>query len=87
MNSDALFRNYYRPLCIYALHYLLDVEQVEDVKKNSQINVFLKKMALEQKAAYEEVRNNTEGPQYYLVVTDLQVYNENLRDVKNQCVL
>ena len=31
MNSDALFRNYYRPLCIYALHYLLDVEQVEDV--------------------------------------------------------
>jgi len=31
MNTDALFRNYYRPLCIYALHYLHDVEQVEDV--------------------------------------------------------
>ena len=63
-----------------------DIEHVEFVKKNSHINVFLKKMALEQKAAYEEVRNNPEGPQYYLVVTDLQVYNENLRDVKNQCV-
>jgi len=63
-----------------------DVEHVEFVKKNSHINVFLKKMSLEQKAAYEEVRNNTTGPQYYLVVTDLQVYNENLRDVKNQCV-
>ena len=63
-----------------------DVEHVEYVKKNSHINVFLKKMALEQKAAYEEVRNNIEGPQYYLVVTDLQVYNENLRDVKSQCV-
>ena len=63
-----------------------DVEHVEFVKKNSHINIFLKKMALEQKAAYEEVRKNTVGPQYYLVVTDLQVYNENLRDIKNQCV-
>lgn len=30
MNTDLLFRNYYRPLCIYALHYLRDVEQAED---------------------------------------------------------
>ena len=63
-----------------------DIEHVEYVKKNSHINIFLKRMALEQKAAYEEVRKNTEGPQYYLVVTDLQVYNENLRDAKAQYV-
>ena len=31
INVDILFRNYYRPLCIYALHYLRDVEQAEDV--------------------------------------------------------
>ena len=30
MNTDLLFRNYYRPLCIYALHYLRNVEQAED---------------------------------------------------------
>jgi cell division protease FtsH len=63
-----------------------EVEHVEFVKKNSHINVFLKKEALEQNSAYEEVKNNTTGPQYYLVVTDLQVYNENLRDMKNQYV-
>ena len=63
-----------------------DVEHVEFVKKNSHINVFLKNEALEQNSAYEEVKNNTTGPQYYLVVTDLQVYNENLRDMKNQYV-
>ena len=63
-----------------------DVEHVEFVKKNSHVNVFLKKDALEQNPAYEEVKSNTEGPQYYLVVTDLQVYNENLRDMKNQFV-
>ena len=63
-----------------------EVEHVEFVKKNSHINVFLKKEALERNSAYEEVKNNTAGPQYYLVVTDLQVYNENLRDMKNQYV-
>ena len=63
-----------------------DVEHVEFVKKNSHINVFLKKEALEHNSVYEEVKNNTTGPQYYLVVTDLQVYNENLREMKNQYV-
>ena len=63
-----------------------EVEHVEFVKKNSHINVFLKKEALERNSAYEEVKNNTAGPQYYLVVTDLQVYNENLREMKNQYV-
>jgi len=63
-----------------------DIEHVEYVKKNSHINIFLKKIALENKAVYNEVRENTTGPQYFLVVTDLQVYNENLRDAKNQYV-
>lgn len=39
MNTDALFRNYYRPLCIYALHYLHDVEQVEDVVQDSFVRL------------------------------------------------
>ena len=63
-----------------------DIDHVEYVKKNSHINVFLKKEALEHNATHEAVKNNVNGPQYYLVVTDLQVYNENLRDVKNQYV-
>jgi RNA polymerase sigma-70 factor (ECF subfamily) len=31
MTADLLFRNYYRPLCLYALHYLKDVDDAEDV--------------------------------------------------------
>ena len=30
MNIDLTFRTYYRPLCLYALHYLNDVEAAED---------------------------------------------------------
>ena len=30
VETGLLFRYYYRPLCLYALHYLHDAEQVED---------------------------------------------------------
>ena len=63
-----------------------DIEHVEFVKKNSHINIFLKKEALEHNVVHNDVKENTTGPQYYLVVTDLQVYNENLRDAKSQYV-
>lgn len=29
-NIDDVFRRYYRPLCLYAMHYLHDMELVED---------------------------------------------------------
>ena len=32
---EILFRTYYRPLCLYALHYLSDPEAVEDVVQES----------------------------------------------------
>ena len=63
-----------------------DIERVEYVKKNSHINVFLKKIALENNSTYESVKDNTAGPQYFLVVTDLQVYNENLKEAKEKYV-
>lgn len=63
-----------------------DIEHVEYVKKNSHVNIFVKKSALEQDSKYEEVKNNVNGPQYFLVVTDLQVYNEDLKDAKAKFV-
>lgn len=31
ISIDSLFRLYYRPLCVYALHYLKDKDQIEDL--------------------------------------------------------
>lgn len=28
---DLVFQQYYRPLCLYALHYLHDLDEAEDV--------------------------------------------------------
>ena len=34
-NFDDLFSYNYRPLCLYALHYLQDADQAEDVVQES----------------------------------------------------
>lgn len=39
MNADLLFRNYYRQLCIYALHYINNVEEAEDVVQDCFIRL------------------------------------------------
>jgi len=31
MNFDNLFRYHYRPLCLYAIHYIHDVDVAEDI--------------------------------------------------------
>lgn len=31
INIEDIFRRYYRPLCLYALHYLHDIDSVEDI--------------------------------------------------------
>lgn len=39
---DLLFRRYYRPLCLYALHYLEDVSAAEDVVQDCFISFWEK---------------------------------------------
>ena len=63
-----------------------EIDHVEYVRKNEHMNIFLKKEALENNTAYTKVKENTNGPQYFLVVTDLQVYNDNLKDVKEKAI-
>ena len=63
-----------------------DIDHVEYVRKDDRMNIFLKKEALENNSAYAKVKENTMGPQYYMTVTDLQVYNDNLRTVKERAV-
>lgn len=31
MDFDTLFRYHYRPLCLYAIHYVHDIDAAEDV--------------------------------------------------------
>ncbi len=62
-----------------------EIDHVEYVRKNDRVNIFLKEEALKN-PAHEKVKENVNGPQYFITVTDLQVFNDNLKDVKEGAV-
>ncbi|MCR5549186.1 MAG: RNA polymerase sigma-70 factor [Bacteroidales bacterium] len=56
---ESIFRTLYRPLCLYALHYLEDTEAVEDVVQDSFIALWNSGERVENAKAwmYRAVRN------------------------------
>ena len=42
---DSLFRLYYRPLCVYALHYLKDKDLIEDLVQEAFTAYWMKQAA------------------------------------------
>ena len=56
---ESIFRTLYRPLCLYALHYLGDTEAVEDVVQDSFIALWNSGESVENAKAwmYRAVRN------------------------------
>lgn len=62
-----------------------DIEHVEYIRKNDRVNIFLKKESLT-KQSYQDVKKNESGPQYYMSSGDFQVFNEELRSIKENAV-
>ena len=56
---ETLFRTYYRPLCLYALHYLGDPDAVEDIVQESFTALWQQENAVRNVKAwlYAAVRN------------------------------
>ena len=61
MNNDLLFRYYYRPLCLYALHYIKEVDTVEDIVQDCFVRLLehqrVATVANEKAWLYTAVRN------------------------------
>ncbi len=51
-NIDLLFQQFYRPLCMYALHYLQDIAQVEDMVQDAFVSM------IEQQQNGKEINNH-----------------------------
>lgn len=60
-----------------------DVREAKYVKKDERVEVYLKEKSVENKSEYKSFKEqkNLQGPHYYLIVTDYQVFNENLNNV------
>ncbi len=63
-----------------------EIDHLVYVQKDEKVNVFLKTQALQSNPAYEKVKDNTQGPQYFITVTDLKVFNDNLKEVKERAI-
>ena len=58
MNIDHTFRCYYRPLCLYALHYIKEVETVEDIVQDCFVRLMENQSVTNEKAwLYTTVRH------------------------------
>ena len=62
-----------------------DIDHVEYVRRTEKVNVFLKTDALD-KPAYDKVKENVDGPQYSLPAGDFQVFNSELKDIRENAI-
>ena len=63
-----------------------EVKSLEYVKKDDCIQIYLTDEALRKKD-YEKVRKiNPDGPHYYIQISDYQVFNDDLRDLKEKLI-
>ncbi|MBR1401849.1 MAG: RNA polymerase sigma-70 factor [Prevotella sp.] len=51
MNIDLIFQQHYRPLCLYAIHYLNDVDAAEDIVQDAFLRLI-------EKMSEEEIENH-----------------------------
>ena len=56
---DLIFQQYYRPLCLYATHYLHDIDEAEDVVQDCFVKLISRSIMPENIKAflYISVRN------------------------------
>ena len=56
---DLIFQHYYRPLCLYATHYLHDIDEAEDVVQDCFVKLISRSIMPENIKAflYTSVRN------------------------------
>ncbi|MDR2980256.1 MAG: ATP-dependent zinc metalloprotease FtsH [Bacteroidales bacterium] len=56
------------------------------VMRDHRINIFLREEALNSNPTYEKVKENTKGPQFFLKISDYKVFNDNLRETKEETI-
>jgi len=64
-----------------------DVKSLEYVMKANKVNIYLKEKSIHENSAYESFRkDNLKGPQYFLKISDYNVFNDDLRQYKEDII-
>ena len=64
-----------------------DIDKLEYVKKDERVNIYIKEDSVKAKEKYEKFRkDNLRGPQFYIIATDYQVFNEKLKSYQEYAI-
>lgn len=63
-----------------------EIKSLDYVMKDHRVNIFLTEQALNSNPAYEKFKENVGGPQFFLRISDYKVFNDNLRDIKEEAI-
>ncbi|MBP5710513.1 MAG: ATP-dependent zinc metalloprotease FtsH [Bacteroidales bacterium] len=63
-----------------------DVKSLEYVRKDNSVQIYLTDEALNKKEYEKAKKLNPDGPHYYIQIADYQVFNDNLRELKEELI-
>ncbi|MDR2971542.1 MAG: ATP-dependent zinc metalloprotease FtsH [Bacteroidales bacterium] len=64
-----------------------DIESVHYIQKDDLVEVFLKEKSVKTKTEFNKFREkNEEGPQYYMIISDFNTFNTNVKDIIEKAV-
>jgi len=65
-----------------------DIQSIQYVRKDDRVNIFIKEQSIKSDTTYTKFReNNLKGPQYFIIISDFKVFNDNLNTSKEKAIL
>jgi ATP-dependent metalloprotease FtsH len=62
-----------------------DIQSIKYIRKDDKIDIFLKERSIKTDTTYKKFREkNLKGPQYYFMISDFKVFNDNLAKTKEK---
>lgn len=64
-----------------------DIQSIKYIRKSDRVEVYLKERSIKLDTTYKKFReNNIKGPQYFIMISDFKVFNDNLNLTKERAV-
>lgn len=65
-----------------------DIQSIQYVRKDDRVNIFIKENAIKSDTSYSKFKEkNLKGPQYFIMISDFKVFNDNLNIFKEKAIL
>lgn len=62
-----------------------DIESIKYIRKSDRVEIYLKERSIKLDTTYKKFReNNLRGPQYFIMISDFKVFNDNLNLTKER---